>query len=463
MKTRLKCIVSLSLSFLFLFVQANDAIKWTFRTSGEVIAAPVIKGDTLFVGSLDGYFYALSTSTGVEIWKFNANNEIRTTAAIYDNQIICFESGNAMIGLDLSGNLLWSTIIHDGAINNQHDQWDCFRSSPTLRDSIAYVGSEQGKVIGVNVKNGQIEYSVQTPQANATIETTPAIYKDKIFVGDWLGVFSVFSLESANLVWQYDTKLDNTYAWVNAIVSKPLIYNDVVYFGGRNCNLYAFNPDSGEKLWMYHQPDDKWLFGGPVVSEGAMYVGSSYQEALYAFDPDGAGLLWETNVGGLNYGDPIVVDDYVIVGTGGVSGQSTGSLTIVNKLSHQIDAKLELNGWIQTTPLVKDGVIYFGCYNRKIYAVDMYKLLKKDPPSNTKTHKLSNWEVFPNPVKSKLKIQTKTTYNNLEVSLINLSGQKILSVCNQSEIDISQIETGVYFIEVNIDGDMSRKKIIKKS
>jgi outer membrane protein assembly factor BamB len=238
MNTKLKGIARIFIFLLFSYVaHANDAIKWTFETNGKVIAAPIIQGDTIFIGSLDGYFYAINAATGNEIWKYNTNNEIRTTAVIFNKELICFESGNTMFGLDLGGNLLWSKVIYSGAVTNEHDKWDCFRSSPTLNDSIAYIGSEEGKVVGVHLISGEIVYSVQTPQANTSIETTPAIFDDKIFVGDWLGVFTVFSLDSSKVIWQYDTKNDNTYGWVNAIVSKPLIYNDTVYFGGRNCNL----------------------------------------------------------------------------------------------------------------------------------------------------------------------------------------------------------------------------------
>lgn len=368
--------------FIFIFLllsynaHANDTITWTFKTSGKVIAAPIIQNDTLFLGSLDGNFYAIDATTGNEIWKYNTNNEIRTTAVIYNKEIICFESGNTMYGLDLGGNLLWSQVIHSGTLINEHDQWDCFRSSPTLHDSIAYIGSESGKVVGVQVVTGEIVFSVQTPQANTTIETTPVIYNNKIFVGDWLGVFSVFNIETSELVWQYDTKKDNTYQyWVNAIISKPLIYNNTVYFAGRNCNLYAFNPDTGEKLWMYHSPTDQWLIGGPVVSEDVLYVGSSYQTMLFAFNSNNPELLWETYVGGLNYGDPVVVEDYVIVGTGAQGNTNVGSIAIINKTTHKAEDTYDVNGWVQTTPLVQNGIIYFGCFNGNIYAWDMKGLL----------------------------------------------------------------------------------------
>lgn len=390
MNTKIKNIVFVFILSLSYVAHANDPVKWTFTTNGRVIAAPVIQNDTLFIGSLDGYFYAIDATTGNEIWKYNTANEIRTTAVIYNNEIICFESGNTMFGLDLNGNLLWSQVIYNGALINEHDQWDVFRSSPTLNDSIAYIGSEEGKVVGVNIISGEIVYTAQTPQANATIETTPAIYNNKIFIGDWLGVFSVFNLETSELVWQYDTKNDNTYSWVNAIVSQPLIYRDTLYFGGRNSNLYALNPETGEKIWMYHQPGDMWLFGGPVVSEDVLYVGSSYQQVLYAFNPNKSELFWETKVYGLNYGNPVVHDDYVIVGTGSKEGiNSGGSICIIDKQSHGVVGRYLVPAWVET-PLYQDGIIYFGCSDNSVYAINEQDLLVPYPNIFLKNNNVIN-------------------------------------------------------------------------
>jgi len=278
------------------------------------------------------------------------------------------------------GTLLWTDTLYTGDLLNEHDVYDCFRSSPQLLDSIAYIGSEEGLVIGVNVKTGERVFQAQTLQADVTIETTPAIHNNKIYVGDWLGVLSVFDLNTQDLVWQYDTKDDNTYSWVNSIVSQPLIYRDTLYFGGRNCNLYAFNPETGERLWMYHQPGNMWLFGGPVVSDDVLYVGSSFQQVLYAFSPDEPELLWENGVYGLNYGYPVIHDDFILVGTGSTTTTNSGSLTIVNKQSHEMEERFNVDGWVET-PLYHKGIIYFGCGNGNIYAINEQSLLNTLRPN----------------------------------------------------------------------------------
>jgi hypothetical protein len=118
------------------------------------------------------------------------------------------------------------------------------------------------------------------------------------------------------------------------------------------------------------------------MSEDVLYVGSSYQKVLYAFNPDQPEMLWQTDVNGLNYGYPAVHDDFVIVGTGNTGGiQSGGSITILNKHSHEVIGRYDVPAWVET-PLYHEGIIYFGCSDHNVYAINENKLLNLPYPES---------------------------------------------------------------------------------
>ena len=66
-------------------------------------------------------------------------------------------------------------------------------------------------------------------------------------------------------------------------------------------------------------------------------------------------------------------------------------------------------------------------------------------------------QVFPNPTNKNLIIQTSVPRDIIKVSVFNEQGQKILSVTNQTEIDLSSLENGLVLIKIEID---NRLKII---
>ena len=46
------------------------ALRWTFKTGGEVKSSPVIGGGRVFVGSADGAVYCLDLATGRKVWEY---------------------------------------------------------------------------------------------------------------------------------------------------------------------------------------------------------------------------------------------------------------------------------------------------------------------------------------------------------------------------------------------------------
>lgn len=68
---------------------------------------------------------------------------------------------------------------------------------------------------------------------------------------------------------------------------------------------------------------------------------------------------------------------------------------------------------------------------------------------------------FPNPTNNLLKIHIEYPYQNLQFSLFNLNGLELLSIDNQTELDISQLAIGTYIVRIHIDNQIIRKKIIK--
>ena len=70
-------------------------------------------------------------------------------------------------------------------------------------------------------------------------------------------------------------------------------------------------------------------------------------------------------------------------------------------------------------------------------------------------------EIYPNPTNGQLKIHSEIIYTKLEISVYSLTGQKILTVKDQTEIDISHLTKGAYFIKVKMDGAIRMEKIIK--
>ena len=87
---------------VFAVNKMNGSLVWTFSTFGDtinneqypfdrkaILASPTLSDDKLFIGSRDGFLYALNTSTGKELWHYDYHiSWIISTVAIKDNILI---------------------------------------------------------------------------------------------------------------------------------------------------------------------------------------------------------------------------------------------------------------------------------------------------------------------------------------------------------------------------------------
>ncbi len=80
---------------------------------------------------------------------------------------------------------------------------------------------------------------------------------------------------------------------------------------------------------------------------------------------------------------------------------------------------------------------------------------------NNKITEKNSVTIYPNPTNGLLRIYSEINYQILEISLFTILGEKVLTVKNQSELDIKSLPTGTYFVKIKMDGISRMGKIIK--
>jgi len=97
-----------------------------------------------------------------------------------------------------------------------------------------------------------------------------------------------------------------------------------------------------------------------------------------------------------------------------------------------------------------------GNFTVKIWSPD-------SPPLAVENVELNQFKFYPNPVTTKLNLKAQRTIEN--VSIYNMLGQEVLRLApnkSTSEIDMSSLRTGAYFVRVTINGTTETKQIIKR-
>jgi outer membrane protein assembly factor BamB len=303
---------------------------------------PAIGDDgTIYFGSDDNYLYALNSDSTLK-WRYQTGDDADSSPTIGSDGTIYFGSADGYLyALNPNGTLKW-----------RYQTGDNVWSSPAIgSDGTIYFGSHDDYLYALN-SNGTLKWRYLTGD---DVQSSPAICRDgTIYVGSWDGALYAIN-PNGTFKWKYQTGAE--------IASSPALGNDcTIYIGSRDYYLYAIN-SNGTLKWRY-QTDDK-IISSPAIGNGdTIYVGSC-DDYLYALNPGGT-LKWRYLTQDDVSSSPVVAGDGTIyVGSDDYyfyAISSTGTLIWRTLGGDDFSA----------SPTLKNGIVYCGNDDGKLYAFDTH-------------------------------------------------------------------------------------------
>ena len=247
----------------------SGALNWKFKTGDVVHASPAIADGAVFVGSWDSYFYAIDAATGEEKWRFKTGDDpdihnqvgIQSSAAVADGMVYFGCRDSNFYALDaVTGQKRWSF--------PNHGSWVI--SSPAVYAGKVYFGtSDSGLFHALDAKTGSPIFSQEFQ--GWPMFSSPAIAGNMLYIGSHVGKLFAIDLTSQKAAWTFETdaskqngptytKPDGTPKYeaafasdfyddmivgvgkmmsVGAILSSPVVVDNVIYVGSADGNLYA--------------------------------------------------------------------------------------------------------------------------------------------------------------------------------------------------------------------------------
>jgi len=248
---------------------ASGTLKWKHPTGDIVHASPAIADGTVFVGSWDSYFYALDAATGQEKWRFKTGDDpdthnqvgIQSSAAVVDGVVyfgcrdsnlyaVDAQTGQKKWAFDTKGSwVIASPAVRGGKVyfatsdsglfymmdtksgtpifSLNFKQWPMF-SSPAVAGDMLYIGSNEGKLIAIDLAAQKTAWIFQT---EASLQNGPAFTKPD----------GSPKMEAAFTENFYDDMVVGVSKLlsVGAVLSSPVVVNNVIYFGSADGYVYA--------------------------------------------------------------------------------------------------------------------------------------------------------------------------------------------------------------------------------
>ncbi len=380
---------------------------WSFETGDNVGATPAVVNNIVYVGSGDGYEYALDAGTGALKWKTYLGQStvpagcgggkagIDSSSAVVNGSLYVGGGDGNFYALDTkSGRILWKIFLGDPAAGNY--LW----SSPVVYNSNVYEGiasfgdcpQVQGKVVKMSLLSHKIVGTfnvVPNGQRGGPVWSSPLVdpASNTLYVttGDDGGpnqpyAQAFLALDATSMTLKQSWQIPSIYAHLDDdFGTSPIFFQTAkgTFLAATNKNgfLYVMNATnlSAGPVWTQQvsttSGGDNLLVSPGTFMNGILYFasttttikGKSYPGSVRAFDPNSGKILWQHGTQGIVFGALASANGILIVNGGSI-------MEVLNAATGDLLYSFNTTTTIWGGATVSNGKIFVGSTNGYVYA-----------------------------------------------------------------------------------------------
>ena len=212
---------------------------WHKALKGGVYSTPVTDGKSLYIGDDVGVMYALDAKTGKTRWTFDTGMRIVGSPAVSEGVVVFGSANYTIYGLHAkTGKQLWHITTNQAVMG-----------AATIHEGIAYIGGGDGRMFAIDIHTGKLKWSFD--QLTNYVLTRPLVYNDKLYFGCWDTHFYALNLSDGSLAWKWNNgkgnpKLSPASVW-------PVAANGKIFITAPDRYFTCLDAETGEQVWRTKQ------------------------------------------------------------------------------------------------------------------------------------------------------------------------------------------------------------------
>ncbi|MBN1290634.1 MAG: PQQ-binding-like beta-propeller repeat protein [Candidatus Latescibacteria bacterium] len=322
--------------------------KHTERTTEYHVTEvwPVFRSDF----NLSGVTDAQLPDTMKSLWSF------KTGGPVISSPVIGFRT----VYIGSTDGKVYAIGLRDGKKTWEFDTGDDIEASPMLLDQTIYIGNLRGNFFALDAQTGRARWTYKIDgdiMGSANWVNVPGSPKNLVLVGSYDTKMYCFESDTGNLKWTYET---NYY-----INGAPATDGHNVVFGGCDEQLHILSAMDGTKkgeVWA-----GSYIAGSAALVDNRAYVGH-YGGKLVCIDVVDRKIVWEygDKEGGSEFfSSPAVGKDKVLIGS------RDNFLHCVDRKTGQMIWKFQTRGEVDSSPVIVNDKVVFGSSDGRFYMVTL--------------------------------------------------------------------------------------------
>lgn len=252
----------------------KQELKWKKQSGGAVRSTPAFKRHWMFYTSDDGFLYAVNRKSGELFWKLDIGDGHIVRDLSVD--FVWSESSPVIKGNTLyvgSGDgHIYAVSLYSGEIKWKFDTQSSIAADPTISGNLVYSNTLDGHLYAVNRRTGEQVWSFSATQGDwdSAMVSSPTVIDGKVITSSRdARVYAVDAL-TGEQVWSFTSP---AWSWFDSSVIAGDEEGTIFVGSSDDQALYKFNSDTGEVIWT--APLSGWSWGTPTLSDDTVYIGST--------------------------------------------------------------------------------------------------------------------------------------------------------------------------------------------
>lgn len=265
---------------------------------------PVIGGERIYAASSDGEVRALERSNGRRVWSKDIEMPISGGVGLYGDSLLLGSSDGFVLRLSAeSGEVLWKARVTGEVL-----------SPPQGNGRVVVAQGYDGKLHGLDFGTGERLWTYDSNMPVLTIRgTSTPIFRDNlVLTGFANGRVLAFNAGTGTVEWEARVAIPQGRSEIERIVDVDgtmVLAGNELFAASYQGNIVAIEASSGRKLW--ERPVSS--VGGVSQGFGNVYVADE-DGTVFALHRNGQGQRWSQDaLAWRGLGRPVTVSSYVAV------------------------------------------------------------------------------------------------------------------------------------------------------
>ncbi|UCH96561.1 MAG: PQQ-binding-like beta-propeller repeat protein [Candidatus Aminicenantes bacterium] len=361
-----------------------DRLMGMFNCPGPIRSTPVSARETIYIGSDNGYLYALNRKTARPRWSFQADAAAASKPAVAGDLVFFSTKRGTLYAIyqhqhQLEGKEAWRFTSQAKTVKLYGGGWDYFVSSPVVAGDLVIFGSGDHHIYALHRQKGSLVWKYDT---GAVVRSTPALHDNKqtLFCGTLAGELLALQVKSGKVKWKFKTS-GNQYFPKGELLFEPLVYKNTVYVGSRDASFYAINAADGTLRWKASDQKGAW-YTTAAAADHMVFAASSDGHYVQALDYSTGKEKWKFHAQGLIFSTPFIHEGVIYMGS------HDGYVYAVDALTGKLEWRYRVGDDVLGSAMIDKEMLIIGCDDGVLYGLRPGKTV---PKGKKKTYRAVYW------------------------------------------------------------------------